>query len=97
MRPVWMAKSDAAVLGVPYMYTTPLPSKGSPTMVVTEAGISTAPADSAKDFTVAANVKSVYLRSRTTGKFTRDEITRLANLRELTNYSVNKEDETPEP
>ena len=68
-----------------------------PNLCIFSAGISTAPADSAKDFTVAANVKSVYLRSRTTGKFTRDEITRLANLRELTNYSVNKEDETPEP
>ena len=65
-----------------------------PNLCIFSAGISTAPADSAKDFTVAANVKSVYLRSRTTGKFTRDEITRLANLRELTNYSVNKEDET---
>lgn len=65
-----------------------------PNLCIFSAGITTKAADSAKEFSVASNVRSVYLRARTTGKFTRDEITKKANVRELTSYSVVKEDNT---
>lgn len=67
-----------------------------PNLCIFSAGITTKAADSAKEFSAASNVRSVYLRARTTGKFTRDEITKKANVRELTNYSVVKEDNTTE-
>ncbi|MBQ7421419.1 MAG: DNA-binding protein [Prevotella sp.] len=67
-----------------------------PNLCIFSAGISTKPAASPKAFTPQSNVKSVYLRTRTTGKFTRDEITKKANVRELTNYYVSK-DEPAEP
>lgn len=63
-----------------------------PNLCIFSAGITTRPADSAKEFSVASNVRSVHLRARTTGKFTREEITKKANVRELTSYSVVKED-----
>ena len=61
-----------------------------PNLCIFSAGISTKASETVKDFTVAGNVKSVYLRSRTTGKFTRDEISKKANVRELRQYSVDK-------
>ena len=64
-----------------------------PNLCIFSAGITTKPAISPKDFNVQANVKSVYLRARTTGRFTRDEITKGANVRELVNYSVDKKKE----
>ena len=61
-----------------------------PNLCIFSAGIQSVAADTARDFSVQQNVKGVYLRTRTTGKFTRDEITKKANLRELTKYDVEK-------
>ena len=59
-----------------------------PNLCIFSAGIQSKPADTVKDFNVQQHVKGVYLRTRTTGKFTRDEITKKANLRELSKYDV---------
>lgn len=59
-----------------------------PNLCIFSAGIQSKPADTVKDFSVQQHVKGVYLRTRTTGKFTRDEITKKANLRELSKYDV---------
>lgn len=59
-----------------------------PNLCIFSAGIQSKPADTVKDFNVQQHIKGVYLRTRTTGKFTRDEITKKANLRELSKYDV---------
>lgn len=59
-----------------------------PNLCIFSAGIQSKPADTVKDFSVQQHVKGVYLRTRTTGKFSRDEITKKANLRELSKYDV---------
>ena len=67
-----------------------------PNLCIFSAGIKTRGADTAEDFSAATNVVSAYLKARSTGRFTRDEVTKLASIRELPEYTTETE-ETPEP
>ncbi len=66
-----------------------------PNLCIFSAGIQTKGADNAEDFTAATNVVSAYLKARSTGRFTRDEVTKKANIRELPEYSTGTDDVTP--
>lgn len=59
-----------------------------PNLAIFSAGIKSTGTDNPDDFTPAACVSSVYLRSRATGRFTRQEVTKRANVRELPKYTV---------
>ena len=59
-----------------------------PNLCIFSAGIKSTGTDNPDDFTPAACVSSVYLRSRATGRFTRQEVTKRANVRELPKYTV---------
>ncbi len=59
-----------------------------PNLCIFSLGIKTKGAAKAEEFTAAANVESAYLKARSTGRFTRDEVTKKANIRELPEYSV---------
>lgn len=67
-----------------------------PNLCIFSAGIKTKGADTAEDFSVATNVVSAYLKARSTGRFTREEVTKKASIRELPEYSTESE-ETPKP
>ena len=62
-----------------------------PNLCIFSAGIQTKGADNAEDFTAATNVVSAYLKARSTGRFTREEVTKKANIRELPEYSTGNE------
>ena len=66
-----------------------------PNLCIFSAGIQTKGADNAEDFTAATNVVSAYLKARSTGRFTREEVTKKANIRELPEYSTGADDVTP--
>ena len=70
-----------------------------PNLCIFSAGIKTKGAASAEDFSAAANVLSTYLRARSTGRFTREEVTKKATLRELPKYTtdINEEEDDDEP
>ena len=59
-----------------------------PNLCIFSAGIKTTGADKAEDFTATTNVLSAYLKARSTGRFTREEVTKKASIRELPEYSV---------
>ena len=65
-----------------------------PNLCIFSAGIKSRGTDSAKEFTPADGVESIYLRARSTGRFTRQEVTKRANVRELPRYSVPQDDST---
>ena len=67
-----------------------------PNLCIFSAGIKTRGADTAESFSAATNVQSAYLRARSTGRFTRDEVTKKASIRELPEYTT-ESDQTPEP
>lgn len=67
-----------------------------PNLCIFSAGIKTRGADSAEDFSAATNVVSAYLKARSTGRFTREEVTKRASIRELPEYST-ESNETPQP
>jgi nucleoid DNA-binding protein len=62
-----------------------------PNLCIFSAGIQTKGAANAEDFTAATNVVSAYLKARSTGRFTREEVTKKANIRELPEYSTGNE------
>lgn len=66
-----------------------------PNLCIFSAGIQTKGADNAEDFTAATNVVSAYLKARSTGRFTREEVTKKASIRELPEYSTGADDVTP--
>ena len=66
-----------------------------PNLCIFSAGIQTKGAANAEDFTAATNVVSAYLKARSTGRFTREEVTKKANIRELPEYSTGADDVTP--
>ena len=68
-----------------------------PNLCIFSAGIQTTPADRAEDFSAATNVKSAYLRARSTGRFTREEVTKKASIRELPEYSTAGRTDDNEP
>ena len=66
-----------------------------PNLCIFSAGIQTKGADTAEDFSAATNVVSAYLKARSTGRFTREEVTKKASIRELPEYSTGADDVTP--
>lgn len=54
-----------------------------PNLCIFSAGIKTRGADRAQDFSAATNVVSAYLKARSTGRFSREEVTKKASIREL--------------
>ena len=66
-----------------------------PNLCIFSAGIKTSGASSADEFSAANNVRSAYLKARSTGRFTREEVTKKASIRELPEYSTGADDVTP--
>ncbi len=64
-----------------------------PNLCIFSAGIKTKPAVTAEEFTAATHVQSAYLRARSTGRFTREEVTKMANIRELPEYNIGTHDD----
>ena len=64
-----------------------------PNLCIFSAGIKTKGADTAEEFLVPTHVQSAYLKARSTGRFTRDEVTKKASIRELPKYMTNEDDE----
>ena len=64
-----------------------------PNLCIFSVGIQTKGADKVDDFTAATNVRSAYLKARSTGRFTREEVTKKANIREIPEYSTEEEEE----
>ena len=58
-----------------------------PNLAIFSAGLTTKLAKTRKDFTVTENIKSVRLRSRSTGNFTRAELTSAAQMQEASVYA----------
>lgn len=56
-------------------------------LAIFSAGLRTAPAMTAEEFTASANIKSVRLRARATGELTSAVLTREAKTRQFTPYS----------
>lgn len=54
-----------------------------PDLAIFSAGVQSTAADSPQDFSAQKNVKSVYMRARATGGFTRDEMTKAGSVTEL--------------
>ena len=63
-----------------------------PNLAIFSAGIQTKGAEKPTEFT-SSNVHSVYLRARSTGRFTRQEVTKKANVRELPVYGTGFDEE----
>ena len=63
-----------------------------PNLCIFSAGITTTGAESYDEFSVAGNVKSAYLKARSTGRFSREEVTKRANIRELPEYAVGSDE-----
>jgi len=57
-----------------------------PNLAIFSAGLTTRLADTRKDFNVANNITSVHLRARSTGVFTRAELTAAAQMQEAAAY-----------
>ena len=68
-----------------------------PNLCIFSAGIQTKGAANAEDFTAATNVVSAYLKARSTGRFTREEVTKKANIRELPEYSTAGDESNTNP
>ena len=66
-----------------------------PNLCIFSAGIKTVGAENPEDFTAATHVRSAYLKARSTGRFTREEVTKKASIRELPEYSTVADDVTP--
>lgn len=62
-----------------------------PNLCIFSAGIKTVGAENPEDFTAATHVRSAYLKARSTGRFTREEVTKKASIRELPEYSTGNE------
>lgn len=61
-----------------------------PNLAIFRATISSLGADTAKDYTVKAYVKNVKLAARSTGGFKSSAIEKLASMREMSDYHVDK-------
>ena len=68
-----------------------------PNLAIFSAGLKSAGATKSEDFTTSKNIKSVYLRARATGVFTRQELTKAGNVTELPEYDDGIEEEEEEP
>lgn len=54
-----------------------------PNLAIFSAGVQSTGAPSSDEFSVQKNIKSVYMRARATGDFTRDELTKSGSVTEL--------------
>ena len=70
-----------------------------PNLCIFSIGIKSTGEDDPAKFSAATNIVSAYMRARSTGRFTRDEVTKRANVRELPDYNApkNEQDEPTEP
>lgn len=59
-------------------------------LAIFSAGLTTRPADSAKEFSASANIRNVHLRARPTGALRSAMLTREARMRQFGEYSVEK-------
>ena len=57
-----------------------------PNLAIFSAGITTVGVDTKSDFRPSQCIKSAHLRARSTGNFTRAELTRAANVTEIAQY-----------
>lgn len=60
-------------------------------LAIFSAGLTTTPAETAKDFSASANIKGVRLRARATGTLRTAVLTREARTRQFSEYSVSAE------
>lgn len=65
-----------------------------PNLAIFRATINSLGADTAKDYTPKAYVKSVKLGARSTGSFRSTPISKLASMREMSDYHVDKKTDT---
>ena len=64
-----------------------------PNLAIFSAGLQSTAAQTSDEFTTQKNIKSVYMRARATGGFTRDELTKAGNVTELPkNYTDYQDD-----
>ena len=68
-----------------------------PNLCIFSAGIQTKGADNADEFMASTNVLSAYMKARSTGRFTREEVTKKANIRELPEYSTAESEGEEQP
>lgn len=54
-----------------------------PNLAIFSAGVQSAGADKSEEFTTQKHIKSVYMKARATGSFTREELTKAGNVTEL--------------
>lgn len=59
-----------------------------PDLAIFSIGIETRPARTADDFTPMKNIRSAYLRARSTGKFMRNEVSKAVRVQEQTIYAL---------
>ena len=66
-----------------------------PDLAIFSAGVQSTAAETSEAFTTQKNIKSVYMRARATGGFTRDELSKAGNVTELpknyTDYSSSED------
>ena len=68
-----------------------------PNLAIFSVGIKSTGADKSEDFNTTKNIKSVYMKARATGEFTRQELTKAGNVTELPkNFVDYKEPEDEE-
>ena len=68
-----------------------------PNLAIFSAGIGSAKggATSSEDFSTTKHIKSVYMRARATGEFTRQELTKAGNVTELPKNFTDYPEQTP--
>ena len=68
-----------------------------PNLAIFSAGIESAKgcATSSEDFSTTKHIKSVYMRARATGEFTRSELTKAGNVTELPKNYTDYQQESP--
>ena len=66
-----------------------------PDLAIFSVGVQSTAAETSEAFTTQKNIKSVYMRARATGGFTRDELSKAGNVTELpknyTDYSSSED------
>ncbi len=61
-------------------------------LAIFSLGVVSKPASSPSEFSAKSNIESYKLRARATGKFTKAQLKQVANIREMTEYSVDVAD-----
>ncbi len=61
-------------------------------LAIFSLGIVSKPASSPSDFSANSNIEAYKLRARATGQFTKAQLKQVANIREMSTYSVDVDD-----